>query len=62
MTADNEPDDATARGDDDRSVDPHERDDDPGPRPDDDREREEQVVGLGVDADDREVPEPNEPA
>jgi len=48
--------------DDERVADPDELDDDPGPRPEDDRPRAEGVVGLGVDSDDREVPEPNEPA
>ena len=48
--------------DDERLADPDELDDDPGPRTEDDRPRSEEVVGLGVDSDDREVPEPNEPA
>jgi hypothetical protein len=48
--------------DDERPISPAEVDDDPGPRPDDDRPLTEDVVGLGVDSDDREVPEPNEPA
>ena len=47
---------------DERPADETELDEDPGPRPDDDRPRTDEIVGLGVDSDDREVPEPNEPA
>jgi hypothetical protein len=48
--------------DDERPISPAEVDDDPGPRRDDDRPLTEDVVGMGVDSDEREVPEPNEPA
>ena len=48
--------------DDNRPVDEDEVDRDPGPRPDDERPLTEEVVGLGVDEEEREVPEPNEPA
>jgi len=45
-----------------RPADRDERDEEPEARLDDERERADEVVGLGVEADERDVPEPNEPA